>query len=185
ASQVPEDLAVVRTSPERGEWLAAVHVCAPSHWAPAEKLGRDFPGVHAPVPGFERVNAAAPALVEAMVRRGPFVRFGWGISGDDRLNHHPEPPEGISREAWHPQPFTGPGEPFYVRVERQVLWGLPEVGASLFAIRLSFVPAGEIRADPRLREGLRSALRSMSPASRAYKGLAGCCEEIIGWLGGC
>jgi hypothetical protein len=183
ACQVQEDLAVTCAAPERGDWLAAYHVCAPSYWAPEEKLGQTFIAIHAPVPGFERINPAAPALVDAMVRKGPWVRFVWGVTGDDRLNHHTEPPEGTAPSLWRSPAFLPERDPpFYLRVERQVLLGLPEVGASLFLIRPYVMRPDEIRADPRLGGSLRSALLSMSPASREYKGVDGCVETLAEWL---
>ena len=45
---VCEDIAIVRCSPERGDWSAALHICAPSHWAPEEKLGKGYAATHAP-----------------------------------------------------------------------------------------------------------------------------------------
>lgn len=183
-SQVQEDIAVVRASPERGDWLAAIHLCSPSHWSPAEKIGRCFAAIHAPVPGIESVNRASGALVEAMVRRGPYVRFVWGIDTENRLNRHPEPPPGIPVEEGRGRPFDpgGEGPPFFLRVERQVIRGLPEVGASIFTIHVSFIDGREIRRDRRERALLRSALLSMSPESRVYKRVAGYLEELLDWL---
>lgn len=181
--QVPEDLAVVRVSPLRGDWIAALHLCSPSHWGAEQKIGHSFVQAHAPVPGMERVNAAAEFLVEAIVHKGPWVRFVWGLSDDERLNHHPDPPSGTSVDDWHGRawdPAASP--PFFLRVERQGLWGLPEAGAALFTIRVSFISGDEIRARPDERALLRSALLSMSPASRAYKGVANCVDEIVTWL---
>ena len=51
ASQMQEDFAVVQHIPERGDWIAALHVCAPSHWAPDAKIGQGFDVAHAPVRG--------------------------------------------------------------------------------------------------------------------------------------
>src|SRR5579862_5556237 len=168
ACQVQEDLAVSRVDQEGGDWLAAVHVCHPSRWRPVEKLGQSFVAVHEPVPGIERVSRASSALLSAMVTRGPFVRFVWGITGDARLNQHPEPPPGVSPDEWNGPAFRADQpEPFYFRVERQVLWGLREVGASLFAIRPYVTPASAL--DPAQRAAVRSGLLSMSPESRAYK----------------
>jgi len=182
-SQVQEDVAVVSTVPECGDWLSAVHVCAPSHWAPAAKLGQDFAQVHAPVPGIGRVNQVAGAMVDAMIRRGPFIRFVWGIDTDPRLNRHPEPPPGVSACDWTSPPFDPSStSPFVVRVERQVTWGIPEVGAALFLIRLYQIPAADLRRDPEARTSLRAALASMSPESRAYKGLESYAEALIAWL---
>jgi heme-dependent oxidative N-demethylase alpha subunit-like protein len=183
ACQVPEDLALVCTGPEGRDRLTAFHVCSPSHWSAEEKLGRDFAAVHAPVPGMEPVLRVAGSMVDAMVHRGPFVRFVWSISGDRRLNGHPEPPPGVPLSHWrHPAFDPAMKPPFYLRVERQVTWGLPEVGAAVFVIRLSFTDAREIRANPEERRQLLSALRSMSPESRRYKGIFEVTEGLVEWL---
>lgn len=179
--QIPEDIAVVRTEPGRGDWIAALHLCAPSRWAGEEKIGRDFIATHAPVPGMEKVSAAAPSLVAAMVGRGPFVRFTWGIEFDERLNRHPEPPPGVDAEEWNRRGF-GPDKRLLLRVERQVLWPLPEANAAVFAIRIYHIDGEEIRADRDEREALRAALRSMSPESRRYKSLDGCFDDVLRWL---
>ena len=135
--QVQEDLAVVRTEPGRGDWLAAYYICTPSHWSPEQKAGRSFAAIHAPVPGIEPIVRVADAMVEAMVHRGPFVRFVWAISTDRRLNRHPQPPTGADTATWPSPPFDPKQpSPFVFRVERQVMVGVPEVNAELFMISL-------------------------------------------------
>lgn len=184
--QIPEDIAIIRAAPGRGDWIAALHLCSPSHWGAEAKIGGDFRATHAPVPGFERVNQAAPSLVAAMIERGPFVRFVWGVSGDARLNHHPEPPPGVDPAAWRGRAFRSDAEgpPCWVRVERQALWGLPEVGAALFAIRTYLLDGNAVRADPAERALLRAGLLSMSPESRAYKSVADDFDALLRWLDG-
>lgn len=184
--QIPDDLAIVTRAAGKDR-VAALHLCAPSHWAAEEKIGQDFIGTHAPVPGFEKVNAAAPTLVEAMITRGPFVRFTWGIEFDDRLNHHPVPPPGIAAAAWNRRGFDperADRPTLFLRVERQVVWGLPEIEAACFAIRVFVTDASEIRADPERRTALRAALLSLSPESRRYKGLpdGDCFDSVIAYL---
>jgi len=166
---VQEDVAIVSTLDE-SDWVAYLHLCSPSHWAAEDKIGRSFFDVHEPIPAFEKVNAVARGLVDAMVNKGPFVRFVWGVESDDRLNHHPEPPPGIDPQEWSGRQFDQ-GR-FWVRTERQVIWGMPEVGASLFTIRVAYVSDEEVKADPQLLSTLRQALDSMSEAARQYKGLA-------------
>jgi hypothetical protein len=168
--QVCEDIVVVRRTPERGDAVVALHVCAPSGWAPAEKIGLSFDALHRVVPGMERVRAASAGLVRAMIEQpSPTVRFNWGIQfGDDRLNAHPLTTLPAS------QVTQGPA---YLRIERQILLGMPEVDAALFTIRVIHTPLAEIRVDPGRRAALRSALLSMSPETRRYKGLAGDCFE--------
>ena len=168
AENLPCDLAIVRREGVR-DWNAYLHVCAPSHWRPEEKIGKPFVETHAPIPHFERVNAAAGGLVEAMIERGPWVRFVWGFETDDELDHHPD---------------RAPGrvfgtKPFLVRVERQVLIPLAEHGASIFLIGVAFVSKSTILADEALWHPLRAALVGMSPEARAYKGVA---DEFEGLL---
>lgn len=169
ALRVQEDICVVRVEDGR-DWLAYLHVCSPSHWRPGEKIGKPFFDVHTVIPGIEKVNRAAPSLVDAMVNKGPFVRFVWGIESDARPNHHPDPPPGQDPERWDGRDFSA--GVFWVRAERQVIWGLPEVGAALFTIKVCHTPGEDILRDPARRRTLLSALESMSPASREYKGLA-------------
>lgn len=168
AMSVQEDIVLVSTEGDC-DWVSYLHLCSPSHWAAEAKVGRSFFDVHAPIPGFDRINSVSRELVEAMVRKGPFVRFVWGVESDDRLNHHPEPPPGHDPGEWHGRQFSK-GR-FFVRTERQVIWGLPEVGAAMFTIRVGHVPDTVVLARPHLRDSLRSAVESMSPAARAYKGL--------------
>jgi hypothetical protein len=181
AMQVAEDVCLTRTDGDR-DWLAAGHVCSPGHWAIERKIGLPFTAVHEPVPGIAPVNRSAAAFVRAMVNGGPYVRFAWGFGTDDRLNHHPDPPPGADPAQWRGRRFV-PGEStLFMRVERQVTWGLPDVGAAVFTIRVSHVPGDAIRADPARRELLRAALLSMSPEQLAYKGLDGSVAAVVDWL---
>lgn len=181
-SNFPADLSVV-TKNESKNWVSALHLCAPSHWAAADKIGRDFTEVHLPVPGIEKVNKAAGSLVDAMILRGPYIRFAWSMVTDRRLNHHPLPPPNISSEEWNGRIFDpAKASPFYLRVERQTLWGLPQVQSALFGIHVLFVDGAEIKANPEKNTLLKSALQSMTPESRKYKGVAHYFDGLISWL---
>ncbi len=179
--QVPEDVVVV-TLPESGEEdaNAALHVCAPSHWSPEEKAGASFVATHAPVPGFEKIARAAAPLLKALVHGRPMVRFNWGIEFTDRLNLHPEPPPGEDPAEWNRRTLRDADGP-YLRVERQVLWGLPDVSAVLFTIRIYTRPFADL--SPEERGLLRDALRTLSPEIRAYKSLEACSDAVLACLG--
>lgn len=181
--QIQEDLAVVHVG-EGGDRVCAVHVCSPSGWAPREKLGLAFPEVHAPVAGIEAVSRTSPGLMKGAVDKGPFIRFGWGIAGDARLNRHPEPPPGIAPEVWRVPAFNAqcPESPFVLRVERQVLWGLPEVRAFVFLIRVYTIPGSDVRANEEWRGQLASALRTMPEDSARYKGLEESRQPLIAFF---
>lgn len=180
AVQVPEDFCVVQVD-EHSDRLVAAHVCAPSHWAPKDKIGKSFREIHAPVAGIDKLNAKAPQLSRALVH-GRYKRLGWSLTTDDRLNHHPDPPFGYdgSLDAWRGKTFDPSAPELFVRIERQTLIGLPEVSAFVFTIRVYF---RDCAAMPRQERGqLSAALRSMTPEQRAYKGINASFDAIVGWL---
>jgi hypothetical protein len=186
-SQFQEDLAICSKGPDGSDWLSALHLFSPSHWAAEDKIGKNFFQVHAPIPGIEKINRSAAALVDAMIHKGPYVRFVWGFGTDNRLNHHPLPPPGWDAAEWkgrsfRPEAVAEGKSPFILRYERQAIHGLPEVNASVFTIRVYFMDGEEIRQNPRERELLRSGLLSMNEESRGYKGLAQCMDQVIAWL---
>lgn len=163
ASQIQEDLALME---RRGDdyVLTALHLCLPSHWAGEDKIGRGFNAVHEPVAHFEGIARTAPALLQGLVQRGPFVRFAWSLTADNKLNHHPAHSSGGRNFA-----ALADASELFFRVERQVTWGFPAVDAFLFAIRVYTYSCSTFRDEQRRQ--LRSALDSMSPASRDYKSL--------------
>ena len=117
-----------------------------------------------------------------MITHKPMVRFAWGLSTDTRLNHHPEPPPGVSVEQWQGRNFDPQHPRLYLRIERQVIWGLSEYEAALFTIRTYFRDCGVVRKDLVLRSKLREAIESMTPESLVYKGLAESKPNILQWL---
>lgn len=181
--QVQEDITIVRRVPN-GNAVAALHLCAPSFWGAEEKVGQNFVVTHAPVPAFGKVAAAADALVDSCIRRGPFVRFTWGMAFSDRLNQHPEPPPGLPNAVAQRTDFDPTRDPIWFRIERQVVWGLPEVDAFLFAIRVFLHDARVIATDPENGPALRAALESMSPEARRYKGLTEVFDRVMIALAG-
>jgi hypothetical protein len=176
-----EDLAIIAQGadpqpPRTGrDWLAATHVLSPERWDPRDKLGRDFVAVHAPVAGSGPMNSTAPRLVDAVIGRGPFVRFAWGVTGDDRLDHHPGVLE--AREAVPLDP-----DRTFVRVERQTLTGFPAAHGALFTIRPYVYPLEVAVQTPEHACGLAAALRTMTLEQQIYKGLRGVLADVLIWL---
>ncbi|MUG99861.1 DUF3445 domain-containing protein [Scytonema sp. UIC 10036] len=182
ATQVQEDITVMSHSTDGCNWLSAVHLCYPNHWSAEEKIGKDFTTIHAPVAGIEKINRRASAIVNTMIVRESMVRFAWGLSTDTRLNHHPEPPPSVSSDIWHGRSFNRDNAKLFLRIERQVIWGLPEHNAVLFTIRTYFRDCTTIKKDTNLRLKLFAALQSMTPESLIYKGLAESRDSILAWL---
>lgn len=156
-----EDLAIVIGPGGTLEWL---HVCLPSGWAPAEKIGLPFGAVHQPVAHSEPLVAGQERIVRAMIEAGPFVRYVWGIHRDGALCHNPR----LHRAApWGDHPAAQA----WFRVERQTTKGFPALNRALFTIRYWAEPLLETAADPWRRERLASALAGMDELELAYKGL--------------
>jgi hypothetical protein len=180
AMQVQEDIAIVSTESGR-DWLSAIHLSFPNFWAAEEKIGKRFPAVHEPVAGMEQMNRHADHLVRVMLEASEgLVRFAWGITWDDELNHHPNPPaDGAER----PRAFDPKRPRAYLRVERQTVWGFPDVNAALFTIRTYLYDVAGIRSDPARAPLLRAAIESMKETSLAYKRLVGTRDALLNWLG--
>lgn len=174
-SQVQEDLAICQLDGDR-DWLAAIHLSAPNHWAPADKIGRPFGVVHGVVPGMEKLNQQYFKMLVMAVQKGPFFRFAWGLATDTRLNHHPESRPGFDPVAWQGRSVLTEGTQLYLRVERQTINGLPGSNAFLFTIRTYFYPMEELTAKE--QQALLMAVESMSPESLEYKGLTGKVEQL-------
>ncbi len=185
ACQIQEDVTVICRNPDTGQnWVSAIHLCFPNHWSAAAKIGQDFLTVHQPVAEITPINRRADSLVKAMIYGQPMVRFAWGISTDTYLNHHPQPAPGFDIQLWSGRRFCLDHPQLYLRIERQVIWGLPQVHAALFTIRTYFRDCAVICQDIHLRNQLISAIESMSPESLIYKGLSQSKGDIRKWMEG-
>ena len=162
--------------------MISIHLCYPNHWSAEEKIGRDFATVHLPVAGIEKINQRAKAIVNTMIERKPMVRFAWGLSTDTRLNHHPIPPSDIKSKEWLGRKFDINNPKLFLRIERQVMWEIPENNAAIFTIRTYFRDCKIIKTNPVLNHQLISAIQSMTPESLKYKGLSESKDDILNWL---
>ncbi|MCW3109666.1 MAG: hypothetical protein JWQ09_4172 [Segetibacter sp.] len=169
ANQVQEDFAICQLQGDK-DWMAAIHICSPNHWEPAKKAGLPFDAIHAIVPGMEKGMSHYFKMLQSVVNKGPFIRFAWGISTDNRLNHHPVPAAGADAEIWKGRKIQE-GCELYLRVEKQSLIGLPENDAFFFTIRTYFYRINELEQHE--KAALKAAIDTMSEQSLAYKGLEG------------
>ena len=182
AAQIQSDIVVISRNENSDNWMSAIHLCYPNHWAAEEKIGKDFATVHLPVAGIEKINQRAKAIVNTMIARKPMVRFAWGLSTDTCLNHHPQAPNNITSKEWLGRKFDRENPRLFLRIERQVMWGLPEYDAAIFTIRTYFRDCQVIKKDAELNNQLISAIQSMTPESLVYKGLVESKQDILAWL---
>jgi hypothetical protein len=140
-----------------------------SGWSPEEKLGQSMAEIHEPVAENTALLRSATAMSQAMVSKGPFVRYVWTISGTDALSRAP------GEDTMTDVAQIGD---LWFRCERQVtvpLWGV----ASLFLIRVDVQPLVQMIQAPGRRALLEAALRSMSPEVLAYKNITRAAKMIL------
>ncbi len=172
AMHLQEDLAIVELAPEGRTRLAYLHVSLPSGWSPLTKGGKAFPEVHRPVPGIAAIDG--DTLMKEIIERGQTqVRFVWGLQFDAHLDQHPK--RGRRRD-------FDPAAGLWLRVERQVLVGLPAVRAMLFLIHPFVWPVADVLADEARGQALIGAIESMSDGQLHYKGLRRYRDAIVSFL---
>ncbi|MDY6897956.1 MAG: DUF3445 domain-containing protein, partial [Cyanobacteriota bacterium] len=88
---------------------------------------------------------------------------------------------GAATPAWG-RNFDRENPKLFLRIERQVMWGLPENDAAIFIIRTYFRDCRTIKKDILLSNKLLSAIESMTPESLKYKGLTETKHDILAWL---
>ncbi len=182
ACQIQEDLAIICKSPFGRDWLAAVHLCHANNWAAEEKIGQSFQSIHEPVAGMQNNKRDAEAIVNNIVKKGPFLRFAWGLTPELNLNQHPRPclsSAGSKKKKMHFDPLN---PSLYLRVERQILWPFPEQHAALFTIRTYITDCSQIRDNREQNEQLVSALDSMTKEQLKYKCLNKNRKPVVKWL---
>lgn len=155
------------SSGSRAEWL---HVCFPSGWSPADKVGRPLAEIHRPVADGHALRAASESLSRAMTRKGPFVRHVWTLASSDALARDPHQAQPALPESVDAIQF---------RCERQVTLALAGAQRSLFLIRVYVAPVAQVAADPARRAVLVSALRSMSDAVIEYKAIGALRDRLL------
>ena len=146
--------------------LHVTHVSFPSWWNPIQKLGMTMADIHANVPDMGKT--AYDAIWNASLHKGPFIRYNWSITDTDELDQHTDSNIGKDFDS---------GCGFYIRVERQILVGLPEVKTVLFLIRTFVESVRNLNMDERY--GIAKAIEGMSPDDLEYKGLTKHKDKVI------
>ena len=175
---VEEDFAVLDGASGTLPWLS---VCVPSHWAPEDKLGLDFPAVHRPVADSATLLAAGRHLVDLATSGGHWERHVWTISPSPRFDQHP------GRHAREPWPDAPDPHRFadacFLRAERQTFFPVGHgTRQAVFTIRVMLQPLPRAVDTAEKAARLHEALASMSDAVLRYKGLTPAREPLLRWL---
>lgn len=167
-----EDLAVIDGRDGTIPWLA---VALPSSWAPAEKVGRHFAEVHAPVADNALIVKAADALARMVSGPDRWERFVWNVTPQTRLHAHPAR---IDPRRW----ALGGVERAFWRTERQTFVPVDGARQAVFTIEVGLAPLADAVPPGAASARLHDALATMSDAVLAYRGLAPVRDELLAWL---
>jgi hypothetical protein len=180
--RIQEDIALIEITENGEDYISLLHLCFPNYWSATEKIGKSFLDAHKPVPEMQSIQKRSKQLLSALIEKGPFVRFAWGLSSDQKLNHRQESST-INTQRFQPGRVFDIRDPkLYLRVERQVTIGFSDSNCFMFSIRTYFYDVAELRKHHVQRDALVSALGSMSEATLKYKGLFESKNRIIQWL---
>ena len=151
-----EDFAILADSPNPS--LIMGNITMPSFWSPEKIRESDFDDIHKPVPNFPKTLRGSEKMATLIASKGPFVRFVWTVTNDNRLDHHPDK----GKNSWVLN------QPLWLRVERQVSVPFNGLGA-LFLIRTYLYPMEKLNDSQKCT--LRTAVESMPEDVARYKGL--------------
>ena len=122
----------------------------------------------------------------------PMLRYVWLIVPAANLDQHPE-----KNQAWWSEALADPSPllpRLFLRIERQTTWPLPHLQRAVFFIRLMISPLTEVLRIPTpVRPGrsegsdglvpraaeLAAAIRSMTPAIVAYRGMTHALPRLL------
>ncbi len=177
ALSLQEDFVILKNENDalRTEYLS---VCFPSRWDPREKLGLDFAQIHAPVADNQMLLAAGSSIMTMAFIKQPMLRHVWLIVPSSSLDQHPEQNDySWAQTLADPSPLL---PRLFFRVERQTTWPLPQFARAVFFIRVMMSPmVGVLHAAPERARELADALRSMTPAVVAYRGMTAAMPRLL------
>jgi len=174
---IEEDLAVLDGSNGTLPWLS---VCAPSHWAPEDKIGRHWAQVHAPVADNQALMTAQKALIALCTNGQCWERSVYTLASSPRYEQHPHR---TPRIPWPPLQGQALAERCWLRVERQGFFpvrGKP--GLAVFSIWLQIERLDRSASTRERATQLHAWLSSMSEAVAHYKGLSPVRPALMAWL---
>ncbi len=174
---IAEDLAVIDGRDATIPWLA---VCLPSRWVPADKVGRHFAEVHAPVADNQLLLTAAEHLARLVTGQERWERFVWTIASDRRLSQHPDH---VPPTHWPAAADAGAlAAAATFRTEHQTFIPIAGAQQAMFTIHVECRPLADAIDTAERARALHAALASMSPAVLDYRGLAPARDRLLAWL---
>ncbi len=177
-----EDIVIMRGNADGHDVAELIQVCFPSGWDPVEKIATGFFAIHEPIADNSRLLGSSSNVMKALLTKGPYIRFSWGVTLSNLRDAHPE----VVRPNLTPAEWEDPelvASRTFLRMERQTTYPMPDLGRGLFSIRIYVDPLVE-RLDqrPDLRPRLAHIIESTAPEVKAYKGVTKLATPLLSWL---
>ncbi len=107
-TQFQVDAAILSINPVKGGFGPCISARLATE-IKEKNLNGIFSLYHALIPGLQKVGKVHRQIIDAMVYKGPYVRFVWSFVTDSRLNHHPQPPPGQNQNSWKGRNLSAAG----------------------------------------------------------------------------
>lgn len=179
---VEEDLVIGRVNPaDASDVMECILVPIPSRWDPAEKVGLSFANVHVPIPDSERLVAASPNLVNAIMTKGDFVRYNWTMAINRWNRNSTLETDHLERNA----EIRQLGDPhqimdaIYFRTERQTLRAWPHLNRYLFTIHTYMHPLSTVLTTKERITYMLEVLETMEEDIRDKRGIISVAYEVL------
>ncbi len=177
--QVQEDIAIISEQ----DYISCLHLMAPNFWSAPDKIAKNFTEIHKEVAGIDTIIKNSKAILQAMIYKGPYVRFAWGLCSDSQLNHYTSLSDNIQNTASKinsGRDFDLQNPDLFLRVERQTITGMQDIKSALFTIRTYLYTIDELTKNE--IHSIINAIESMTDKQLEYKGLIETKTSIIEWL---
>ena len=184
--EVQEDICILQRGQDDASYrLTGAVLCFPNRWRLADKLGRDMPGIHNPVPSYaESLEKPIDRFFSHLKADRIVERHNWSLHADDGL-FHPEASDHTHDQAADAVTAENAGETVFMRVERQTLRRLDDVGPNtiIFTIRTMIATLADALDNDATRfTRLETALTTMPASMQRYKAMARMIPAIRAYL---
>jgi Protein of unknown function (DUF3445) len=180
-----EDILILLPDVNGNYILKAFATFFPSGFSPMDKAEKPLDAIHSPVPGYaEKLSLSMNRYFSQMMPgvHNAVRRYNWGITTHDKLfdltGDHIHDDEIVDLEA--ERELVSP-EKCWLRVERQVLFKLPDSGAAVFMVKTYLYSLKDVKEEGKGAE-LAAAVESMGEGIGWYKrrGIWG--DKVINYL---
>lgn len=164
-------------------YLDAGHLCFPSNWSLAFKLGMRFKEIHEPIPRFNEKSLDDRILrfIKNIDQGNPWTRKNWSLMAGDRLDTSLETFEVWGKERKNVT-HENVGQIVHLRVEVQKLFRLPVSNGLLFTIHTHLLSLEQLSLNKVWLKQFYTILSELPEYILDYKGISSYKNIVLTYL---